>query len=133
MGDNSNGNGSTTGQDRRIVVIGAGPGGICTGYFLGQAGYTDFTIFERDGDVGGTWQRNRYPGLACDVWSHVYAFTFNLNPAWTRSYAAQPEILEYMRKTVTDFDLWPHIRLNTGIASANWDDDGQHDPRHHTL
>jgi cyclohexanone monooxygenase len=122
MGISSNGDGSTSGRDRRIVVIGAGPGGISSGYYLRQAGYTNFTIFERDGDVGGTWQRNRYPGLACDVWSHVYSFTFALNPAWTRSYAAQPEILEYMRKTVTDLDLWPHIRLNTGIASAAWDD-----------
>ncbi|MCD9625665.1 flavin-containing monooxygenase [Rhabdothermincola salaria] len=105
------------------MVIGAGPGGICSGHYLRQAGYDEFTIFERDGDVGGTWQRNRYPGLACDVWSHVYCFTFALNPSWSRSYAAQPEILEYMRKTVTDLDLWPHIRLNTGIASAAWDDD----------
>ncbi len=109
--------------DKRIVVIGAGPGGISTGHYLREAGYDNFTIFERDGDVGGTWQRNRYPGLACDVWSHVYSFTFALNPSWTRSYAAQPEILAYMRKTVTDLDLWPHIRLNTGIASASWDDD----------
>ena len=122
MGSNSNGIGSSTGKDRRIVVIGAGPGGISSGYYLREAGYENFSIFERDDDVGGTWQRNRYPGLACDVWSHVYAFTFSLNPAWTRSYAAQPEILAYMRKTVTDLDLWPHIRLNTGIASAAWDD-----------
>ncbi len=104
------------------MVIGAGPGGICTGHYLREAGYENFTIFERDGDVGGTWQRNRYPGLACDVWSHVYSFTFALNPGWTRSYATQPEILAYMRKTVDDLDLWPHIRLNTGIASATWDD-----------
>ena len=110
-------------DERRIVVIGAGPGGICSGHYLRQAGYENFTIFERDGDVGGTWQRNRYPGLACDVWSHVYCFTFALNPGWSRSYAAQPEILEYMRRTVTDLDLWPHIRLNTGIASAAWDDE----------
>jgi cyclohexanone monooxygenase len=110
------------GKDRRIVVIGAGPGGISAAYYLREAGYTDVTLFERADDVGGTWHRNRYPGLACDVWSHVYSFTFNLNPAWTRSYAAQPEILEYMRKTVTDLDLWPHIRLNTGIASCRWDD-----------
>ena len=73
--------------------------------------------------MGGTWQRNRYPGLACDVWSHVYSFTFSLNPGWTRSYATQPEILAYIRKTVTDLDLWPYIRLNTGVASARWDDD----------
>ena len=109
-------------RDWRIVVIGAGPGGISSGYYLRRAGFTNFTIFERDADVGGTWQRNRYPGLACDVWSHVYSFTFNLNPSWSRSYAAQPEILEYMRRTVTDLDLWPHIRLNTGIASVTWDD-----------
>ncbi len=111
---------------RRIVVIGAGPGGISSGHYLREAGYTDFTIFERAGEVGGTWQRNRYPGLACDVWSHVYSFTFNLNPAWTRSYAGQSEILDYMRKTVTEFDLWPHIRLNTGIASCRWDDEAGH-------
>src|SRR4051794_4810624 len=111
-------------RSRQIVVIGAGPGGISSGHYLREAGYIDVTIFERAGEVGGTWQRNRYPGLACDVWSHVYSFTFALNPAWTRSYAAQPEILEYMRKTVTDLDLWPHIRLNTGIASATWDEDG---------
>jgi cyclohexanone monooxygenase len=120
----SNGTGdASTGGERRIVVIGAGPGGISTGYYLREAGYEGFTLYERDGDVGGTWQRNRYPGLACDVWSHVYCFTFALNPAWTRSYAAQPEILAYLRKTVDDLALWPHIRLRTGIASAAWDDD----------
>ena len=115
-----------SGGGRRIVVIGAGPGGISSGHYLREAGYTDFTIFERADEVGGTWQRNRYPGLACDVWSHVYSFTFNLNPNWTRSYAAQPEILEYMRQTVTDLDLWPHIRLNTGVDSCRWDDDAEH-------
>jgi cyclohexanone monooxygenase len=114
-------NGAKRGE-RRIVVIGAGPGGISSGYYLRQEGYESFTIFDRAGDVGGTWQRNRYPGLACDVWSHVYCFTFALNPSWTRSYASQPEILAYMRKTVTDLDLWPHIRLDTGIAAAAWDD-----------
>jgi cyclohexanone monooxygenase len=111
-----------TSSGRRIVVIGAGPGGISAAYYLRAAGYEDVTVFERDGDVGGTWQRNRYPGLACDVWSHVYCFTFALNPSWSRSYAAQPEILDYLRRTVTDLDLWPHIRLGTGVASAAWDD-----------
>jgi cation diffusion facilitator CzcD-associated flavoprotein CzcO len=122
MGNDRGSASSTLRRDWRIVVIGAGPGGISSGYYLRRAGFTNFTIFERAGDVGGTWQRNRYPGLACDVWSHVYSFTFALNPAWSRSYAAQPEILAYMRKTVTDLDLWPHIRVNTGIASAAWDD-----------
>ncbi len=124
MGEtNGNGNGSTPRRDRHIAIIGAGPGGISSGYYLRQHGYENFTILERADDVGGTWQRNRYPGLACDVWSHVYCFTFALNPSWTRSYAAQPEILAYMRKTVTDLDLWDKIRLNTGISEARWDDE----------
>lgn len=111
------------GSTRRIVVIGAGPGGISSAYYLREAGYTDVTVCERDGEVGGTWQRSRYPGLACDVMSHFYCFTWNLNPAWTRSYASQPEILDYIRQTVTDFDLWPFIRLSTGITGCRWDDD----------
>ena len=122
MGIESNGAGRRRGRDRRVAVIGAGPGGISSAYFLREAGYEDITVFERAGEVGGTWQRNRYPGLACDVWSHVYSFTWNLNPSWTRSYAAQPEILAYMIKTVDDFGLRKYMRLNTGVASARWDD-----------
>src|SRR5690554_2733450 len=86
-------------KDRRIVIIGAGPGGLSSAHYLREAGYTNVTVLERAGEVGGTWQRNRYPGLACDVWSHVYSFTWNPNPSWTRSYAAQPEILAYIKQT----------------------------------
>lgn len=109
--------------DRRIVVIGAGPGGIVSAHRFREAGYTDVTVLERDGDVGGTWQRSRYPGLACDVMIHAYQFSFRLNPNWARSYATQPEILAYLRDTVDELDLWPMIRLNTGAASATWNDD----------
>ena len=124
MGETTNDAGTdAAAQQRHVAIIGAGPGGISSGYYLRQHGYENFTIFEKADDVGGTWQRNRYPGLACDVWSHVYCFTFALNPSWTRSYAAQPEILAYMRKTVTDLNLWDKIRLNTGISECRWDDD----------
>ena len=70
------------------------------------------------------------PGPGVRRGATCYSFTFALNPTGT-PYATQPEILEYMRKTVTDFDLWPHIRLNTGIASAAWDDDHRHLGGHH--
>jgi cation diffusion facilitator CzcD-associated flavoprotein CzcO len=123
MGDDTNGQGRRRGSDRRIAVIGAGPGGISSAYFLREAGYEDITVFERAGEVGGTWQRNRYPGLACDVWSHVYSFTWNLNPAWSRSYATQPEILAYMIRTVDDFGLRTYVRLNTGVDAARWDEE----------
>ena len=84
---------------KRIAVIGAGPGGITAGVKLKAAGFDDFVIFEKSGDVGGTWNHNRYPGAACDVKSHLYSFSFELNPAWTRPYAEQPEIHAYMRRT----------------------------------
>lgn len=111
------------GKDSRIIVIGAGPGGIISAYQFREAGYTDVKILERDGDVGGTWQRSRYPGLGCDIMIHAYSFSFNLNPNWKRSYAPQPEILEYMRATVDKLKLWPMIHLNTGVTEARWHDE----------
>ena len=111
------------GKDSRIIVIGAGPGGIISAYQFREAGYTNVKILERDGDVGGTWQRSRYPGLGCDIMIHAYSFSFNLNPNWKRSYSPQPEILEYMRATVDKLELWPMIHLNTGVAEARWLDE----------
>jgi cation diffusion facilitator CzcD-associated flavoprotein CzcO len=111
------------GKDSRILVIGAGPGGIISAYQFRKAGYTNVKVLEQDGDVGGTWQRSRYPGLGCDIMVHAYSFSFNLNPSWPRSYASQPEILDYMRATVDKLDLWPMIHLNTGVTGATWHDD----------
>jgi cation diffusion facilitator CzcD-associated flavoprotein CzcO len=111
------------GKDSRILVIGAGPGGIISAYQFREAGYTNVKVLEQDGDVGGTWQRSRYPGLGCDIMVHAYSFSFNLNPSWPRSYASQPEILDYMRATVDKLDLWPMIHLNTGVTGATWHDD----------
>ena len=103
-------------------MIGAGPAGISSAYYLREAGYTDITVLDRADEVGGTWQRSRYPGLACDVMSHAYSFSFALNPNWTRSYAAQPEILAYMIDTVDSLGLRPYFRLGTGVRSARWND-----------
>ena len=111
------------GKDRRILVIGAGPGGIISAYRFREAGYTDVKVLEKDDDVGGTWQRSRYPGLSCDVMVHAYQFSFNLNPDWPRSYASQPEIHEYMRATVDALELWPMINLGNGVTGAEWHED----------
>jgi len=112
----------STEQQRRVIVIGAGPAGISSAYYLREAGYTNVVVLERADEVGGTWQRNRYPGLACDVMSHAYSFSFALNPNWTRSYGAQPEILAYMRDTVDRLGLRPLFRLGTGVRFAAWND-----------
>jgi cyclohexanone monooxygenase len=106
----------------RVGIIGAGPGGIALGILLARAGFHDFTIFDREDGVGGTWRINTYPGLACDVKSHLYSYSFDLNPHWSRLWSGQREILEYFERCVAEQGLQPHLRLGTEIRSARWDD-----------
>tara|TARA_B100000953_G_scaffold216532_1_gene178992 strand:+ start:213 stop:1778 length:1566 start_codon:yes stop_codon:yes gene_type:complete len=108
---------------KRIAIIGAGPGGICAGIQLLKAGIKDFVIIEKAAGIGGTWWHNRYPGAECDVPSHLYSFSFEPKKDWSRPYARQPEILEYMRHCVTKYELTPYIRLTKEVASARWDED----------
>ena len=106
----------------KIGIIGAGPGGIALGILLVRAGFHDFTIFDREDGVGGTWRINTYPGLACDVKSHLYSYSFDLNPHWSRLWSGQREILDYFERCVAEQGLQPHLRLGTEIRSARWDD-----------
>ena len=106
----------------RVVVIGAGPGGICAGVRLLEAGVRDFVIVDQASGVGGTWYHNRYPGAECDVMSHLYSFSFELNPEWSQRYARQPEIREYLERCVKKYGLEPHLRLGAGVRSAAWDE-----------
>jgi cyclohexanone monooxygenase len=108
-----------------VGIIGAGPGGLALGILLAREGFHDFTIFDREDDVGGTWRINTYPGLACDVKSHLYSYSFDLNPHWSRLWSPQAEILAYFQRCPDDYGLRPHLRLRTEIVSARWDDDAQ--------
>ena len=76
-----------------IVIVGSGFSGIGMGIFLKKAGRNDFLILEKAADIGGTWRDNNYPGAACDVPSHMYSFSFEQNPDWSRFYSGQAEIL----------------------------------------
>jgi cyclohexanone monooxygenase len=109
-------------EDLTIGIIGAGPGGIALGILLLRAGFRDFTVFDREDGVGGTWRINTYPGLACDVKSHLYSYSFDLNPRWSRLWSPQAEILQYFERSAKKHGLQPHLRLGTEIRSAQWDD-----------
>jgi cation diffusion facilitator CzcD-associated flavoprotein CzcO len=109
----------------RIAIIGSGFGGLGTAIRLRQQGTDDFVIFERAGEVGGTWRDNSYPGCACDVQSHLYSFSFAPNPNWTRSYSRQPEIWAYLKRCAQDFGLLPHIRFRHDVREAAWDEGAQ--------
>jgi cyclohexanone monooxygenase len=108
-----------------VAIIGAGAGGIAMGVSLKRAGY-DFTIYEKADGVGGTWRDNTYPGAACDVPSHLYSFSFELNPWWSRTYATQPEILAYLERCTDRFGLRPHVKTGLAITEARWSDADQH-------
>jgi cation diffusion facilitator CzcD-associated flavoprotein CzcO len=106
----------------KIAIAGAGPGGICAGIKLKEAGFDDFVILERSSRVGGTWANGRYPGLCCDTPSLLYSFTFEQKLDWTRTCARQPEIREYMQHCVDKYGLGPHIRFGAEIREARWDE-----------
>lgn len=110
-------------RNRRIGIIGAGPGGMAIAHRFREAGYENIVIWEKTDDFGGTWNINRYPGLECDVASHLYSFSFDLNPTWTKAFARQPEILEYMKGAADRLDLRRYARLQTEVKKASWDDE----------
>jgi cation diffusion facilitator CzcD-associated flavoprotein CzcO len=107
----------------RVAIIGAGFGGLAVAHALAAAGIDDVVIFEREDGVGGTWRVNSYPGAACDVPSHLYSLSFAPNPAWSRSYASQPEILAYLENCYDRFDVRRKVRNSTAIVAAQWQAD----------
>lgn len=104
----------------RFAIIGAGMSGILAGIKLKEKGLNDFTIYEKAARVGGTWRENTYPGVACDVPSHVYSYSFELSAEWTRRFSPGPEIREYFEGVAVKHGIDRHIRFNTEIAEAKY-------------
>lgn len=106
-----------------VVVIGAGLSGVCAAIKLKEAGIDNFHVFEKASDVGGTWRDNRYPGVACDVPSHLYSYSFAPNPEWSRWYAPGPEIWDYVKKCAADFGVYDQMTFDTTVEAADWKGD----------
>ncbi|WP_375487943.1 flavin-containing monooxygenase [uncultured Jatrophihabitans sp.] len=104
-----------------VLVIGSGFAGLGAAIRLRQDGREDFLVIERGSEVGGTWRDNTYPGAACDVPSHLYSFSFELNPAWSRSFSPQPEIQDYLRSVAAKYDLADKHLFDTEVTLARWD------------
>jgi cation diffusion facilitator CzcD-associated flavoprotein CzcO len=104
------------------VIVGAGFSGLCAGIQLRRAGITDFVILEKADRVGGTWRENTYPGAACDVPSHLYSYSFEPNPRWSRAYGGQAEILAYLEHCADKYGLRPHLRFRQQVDSARFDE-----------
>src|SRR5580693_3115539 len=109
----------------RVVVAGAGIAGLFMAEKLKRAGI-DFVIYEKAGEVGGTWRDNTYPGLFVDVLSRQYEFPFRPNYDWSRKYAPAPEIQAYIRKVADERGLRRFIRFNEEISEARFADGRWH-------
>ncbi|WP_410587933.1 flavin-containing monooxygenase [Amycolatopsis sp. lyj-23] len=104
-----------------VVIVGTGFSGLGMAVQLRKEGREDFVILEKAHDVGGTWRDNSYPGCACDIPSHMYSFSFEQNPGWSRAYSPQPEIWGYLREVADKHDLRRFIRFGQEMTGARWD------------
>ncbi len=105
------------------VIVGAGFGGMGAAIQLRRMGYDDLLILEREDDLGGTWHVNRYPGLAVDIPSATYSYSFEPNPHWSRLFAPGAELKAYATHVADKYDLRRHMRFGTVVDGARWDED----------
>jgi cation diffusion facilitator CzcD-associated flavoprotein CzcO len=105
-----------------IAVVGGGFAGIGAAVMLRREGYEDVTIFERQERIGGVWHQNTYPGLACDVPSHLYEFSFAPNPHWSRRYGPGPEIQAYIEGVARRYGVLDRVRLGTEVQQASFEE-----------
>ena len=112
-----------TEPDHRVAIIGAGLSGIGMGIALRRAGIDDFVIYERAGDIGGTWRDNVYPGIAVDVPAQAYQFSYELNPDWSRVFARGAEVKGYVDHCAERYGIRPHVRLDSDVTAREWDED----------
>jgi cation diffusion facilitator CzcD-associated flavoprotein CzcO len=105
-----------------VAIVGAGFGGVGLGIALRQAGIDTFTILDKADGIGGVWRHNSYPGLTCDIPSHLYSFSFEPKHDWSRRYPRRDEILEYLEQCADKYGLRDHLRLSTEVASCEFDE-----------
>ncbi|MGK5685121.1 flavin-containing monooxygenase [Actinoplanes sp. URMC 104] len=107
----------------RVLIVGAGFGGVAAAAALLKAGFDDVVLLERADSIGGVWRDNAYPGCACDVPAPLYSYSFAPNPGWTRRYPAREEILAYLRRTADALGVTRRVVLGAAVTSATWTGD----------
>lgn len=104
-----------------VLIVGAGISGIGAACHL-QRECPDrtFAILEGRDDIGGTWDLFRYPGVRSDSDMHTLGYDFK---PWTaeKAIADGPSIMAYLRETVDEHGVGPHIRFGHLVQRAEWD------------
>ena len=106
-----------------VAIVGAGFGGVATAVRLKERGQDDIVILERGDRIGGVWRANTYPGIACDVPSHLYSLSFAPNPDWSQRFSPGDEIQAYLEDVADRFGVTPHIRFNADVERAAFDEE----------
>ena len=106
----------------RFGIIGAGMAGILSAIKLTEAGFDEVAVYEKGDRVGGTWRENTYPGVACDVPSHLYSYSFDLNPQWSHLFSPGAEIQQYFERVVDEHDVDRMIRYDDEVVRCEWID-----------
>lgn len=104
-----------------IVIIGAGFAGLGAAIQLARSGELSFVVVERGAGVGGTWRDNVYPGVACDIPSQLYSYSFRPRTDWNRFYAPGAEILDYLQEAAREEGIHPHLRFSSEAIGVDWD------------
>ena len=110
----------------RFAIIGAGMSGILSAVKLTEAGFTDFTVYEKNEGLGGTWHENTYPGLACDVPSHLYSYSFALSPDWSHRFSPGDEIRAYFERVARDHGIEARVRFGDEVTRCEFADGRWH-------
>lgn len=105
-----------------VIIVGAGVGGIAAAIELRRNGFRDVRIFEKAGDLGGTWLYNDYPGAACDVPSHLYSFSFAQRRDWSRRCSPQAEIHDYLCAVAREHGVSGLIEYGREVSCCEWDE-----------
>lgn len=105
-----------------VVIIGAGMTGILMAIRMKQAGISNVTVLEKKESAGGTWRENTYPGVACDVPSHAYTYSFEPNPNWSSHFPAGREIHQYFKDVVSKYGVDSQIHFNEPATSCIYND-----------
>lgn len=113
--------GASGGKEAHVIVVGAGFSGIGAAIRLRQEGFGDLLVLEKAPQLGGTWRENTYPGCACDVPSSLYSYSFSPNPGWSRLFAGQREIHDYLRTTAEQYGVDEALRCDVRVLRAWWD------------